>query len=77
MFTKDQKKNNQKQLNRLGYKNGTLQCLCLILLISNCFYDVNDDKIFKAINGLVDGFKITYAKITKANLMNQVGFIKN
>ena len=40
-------------------------------------YLINDDKIFKAISGLVDGFKITYAKISKTNLMNQVGFIKN
>ena len=38
-------------------------------------YLINDDTIFKAINGLVDGFKITYAKISKANLMDQVGFI--
>ena len=35
-------------------------------------YLMNDDAIFKTINGLVDGFKITYAKITKTNLINQV-----
>ena len=35
-------------------------------------YLMNDEVIFKAINGLLDGFKITYAKISKFNLMNQV-----
>ena len=35
-------------------------------------YLMNDEVIFKAINGLLDGFKITYAKITKTNLINQV-----
>ena len=38
---------------------------------------MNDDAIFKTINGLVDGFKITYVKITKTNLINQVSFILN
>ena len=33
-----------------------------------------DDDIFSNINGLLDGFKITYAKISKDNLLHQVYF---
>ena len=37
-------------------------------------YFMNDKKIFKDINSILDGFKITYSKITINNLLNNIYF---
>jgi hypothetical protein len=44
---------------------------------SKIYIEIKKDYILKQMNSLLDGFKVTYAKISDKNLINNVYFNKN